>query len=164
MILVSTFVSLAQGSQLLLAPGQRQDEGLFFGKVMGTMRDTVWVTKQNDLPGIDGYLENRILRSVEDKTSVYRIVKQLIPYGLQPWDAVLHIVRHDLLQRGHLRKKERRWLATEFALSEGVEQYEEEGFRVKRMINDFKAREGELYDRLYADVQLAFRTELDRMP
>jgi len=108
------------------------------------MRDTVWATKQNDLPAVEGRLENRILSNIEDKTSVYRIVKHLIPFGFQPWDAILNMVRRDLLQRGNRRRKERRWLPTEVTLSEGMERYEKEGLGVKERIEDFKARESEL--------------------
>lgn len=166
MILISTFISLAEASQLLLATGQRQDEGLILGNILEVVRDTVWATKPKDSPAIEGYLENQILERVKGRNSVYLIIKDLIPYGFHPWDAILGMVRHDLLQRGYLGKRERAglWRTSKFVLRVEVEALEREGLAVKEMIESFKAGNSSLYDRLNADVTLAFRTELDRTP
>jgi hypothetical protein len=192
-VLAAALTSLAERRNIILAAGERREDGLILGVMLDTFRHTALVSRGPVALGPDdGQVEHKLLEQVQGRTPVYQVVKDMVPFGIEGWHLALRLAQADLVRRGALtlgptsppappvggavwrprltpnRGRWARWLGGRVrreTLMAGTDltSLAVEAAEVRRTMDHFKATYPALHELIQAEIAAAFRQSLDRL-
>jgi hypothetical protein len=168
-VLAAALISLAERRQVILAAGERREDGVVLGMLLDTFREAVLVSRGEMVPGPDeGLVEGKMLEQIQGRTPLFQVIKNMMPFGIEPWKLVFGLVQTDLARRGVLVRVADRRLGglvrrQHFTANMDLEPLAVEVAEVRRTMDDFKATYSALYRLIEAEIAAAFRQSLDRL-
>jgi hypothetical protein len=161
----AAFIGLAERAHLRLTLGKRR-------ALLGLRKRPTALVEPLGAAGSVGGLEGDLLASLSATPAadpVRAVIERMLPISADPWGDVIARVEEEMLEKGYFLEGERKQVAKFFLGKklapdcQRIAALEEQVPSVREMLDDFRQKDGALYEQLLKDVRqgIKARQEVD---